>query len=146
MMRYIRAFWTALRMTLRGEKPPANPYISLSQWMERSVILVDAVMKAANSQRQDAAALKTIKVRVDGRDTNAEIVLATVKHHMTIEYPYLLRHTTRNNVNAIHASNLNDVYRISCLIDLPSLQAVTMKQSLTALKAHLETIPPQVSQ
>jgi hypothetical protein len=146
MMRYIRAFWTALQMTLRGDSPAPSPYASLSEWMEQAARLVDAVIKAANSHHLDSAALKIIKARIDGRDTNVEIVLALIKHHMNEEYPYLLRHMTRNNINAIHASNLNDVYRIESLIDLPALQDAAIKQSLTTLKAHLETIPPQISQ
>ncbi len=145
MMRYIRAFWTALQMTLRGDSPPPDPYANLSEWMEQAIRLVGAVIKAANALKLDAAALKTIKVRVDGRDTNVDVILAAINHHMNEEYPYLLRHMTRNNINAIHASNLNDVYRVSSLIDLPALQDAAIQQSLTILKDHLEKIPPQIS-
>lgn len=146
MLRYIRAFWTALRMTLRGDRPPVSPYASLSEWMEQAANLADAVIRAANSRQLDTAALKTIKVRIDGRDTNVEVVLALIKHHMNEEYPYLLRHLTRNNINAIHAGNLNDVYHVTTLIDLPILQDAVIRQALTRLKDHLEAIPPQTSQ
>jgi len=127
-------------MTLRGDSPPNA---SLSEWIEQSARLVDGVIKTANVHRLNIAGLK---VRLDGRDTNVEVVLATIQHHMNEEYPYLLRHTTRNSMNAIHASNLNDVYRVSALIDLAALQDTSLNQSLTRLKAHLENIPPQNSQ
>jgi len=145
MIRYLRAFWIALQMTLRGEAPPDDPNAALSQWIKQGMRLVDAVIKAADSRQLDTAARKTVKVRVDGRDTNVEVVLATLSHHLNEEYPYLLSHVTRNNVNAIHASNLNDVYRVSALIGLPALKDALIQQSLTNLKAHLEKIPPQNS-
>lgn len=126
-------------MTLRGDSPP-RAYADLAQWMEQSARLVDEVTKSANSQGLDTAALK---VRLDGRDTRVEVVLSTIKHHMNEEYPYLLRHVTQHNVSAIHASNLNDVYRVSSLMDLPPLQNAAVSQSLAILKAHLEKIPPQ---
>lgn len=142
-MRYFRAFWTALQITLRGSR---RPDAELWEWVEQASRLVDAVMKVADSQRPDAADLKTVKVRLDGRTTSAEIVLATIRHHMNEEYPYLLRHKTRNHISAIHASNLNDVYRLTGLIDLPVLQDAAIQQLLTNLKTHLEKIPPQSSQ
>jgi hypothetical protein len=143
-MRYIRAFFTALRMTLRGEQPISNPYLNLSEWMSKAVALVDSVIKTMNVR--NAAVLKTTKVRLDGRDTSVEVVLATIKHHMTEEYPYLLQHETRNSINTIHASNVNDVYHVSALLNASALQDAAVQQVLMALKAHLDAIPPQNNQ
>lgn len=140
VFRYFRAFATALRLTLRGETPPPSPYADLEAWMNRSLVLTAAVRHAGTARQVNWS---SVSVRVDGRKSNAETILAAIQHHMQEEYPYLLRNTTRNHVAAIYASNLNDQYRLEVLASAPELQDEAIQQTITTLKTHLAAIPPQ---
>ncbi len=142
MWRYVRAFFIALRMTLRGETvTPAPSHPQFSTWAQEGAQRVAAVYTAAEQERLDSAARQAIKVRVDGRDTSVEVILGTLQHHMTVEYPYLIRHHAPNHLTAIQANNLNDQYRVECLQRAPQLQSGRMQDALAALKAHLDAVP-----
>jgi hypothetical protein len=138
--RAIQAFFTALSMTLRGESlPPVNQ--PLWAWMQQIDNRVDAVYAAAERAQIDQPARQAFLVRADGRDISLETILAAVRHHVTEEYPYLLRHVTSHNLTAIYASNLNDHYRVIQIQSADALVDSALKTAVADLAAHLEAIP-----
>ncbi len=141
-MRYIRAFFTALRMTLRGEKPPTSPHAPLIAWIRQADQLVNDAYQAAESSGITKAHRQKIILRIDSRNMSAETILATVRHHTSTEYPHLLRNMTKYSILAIYASNLNDQYFVSRLKEASELQAPAIKQVVERLSAHLDSIPP----
>lgn len=144
MMRYIRAFFTALAMTLRGEKPRSageRRYPALADWLRGGQAQVAAVYTALDAAGLDAAARQQVAVRVDGRATHADALLGAVRHHLDAEYPHLLRDLTAYSVTGIYATNLNDQYWLDEILkqaDLPPGVA----DALRTLHAHLAGIPP----
>lgn len=141
--RYLRAFFVALRMTLRGEQPPPPRYPTLTAWTQQTVKLVDAVYTVAEQQGIDRARRQTLVLHVDKRDISVETILATIRHHAAQEYPYLLRVDIAHNLTALYASNLNDCYLALRLSELDALQAPPLKTTLDALRNHLEAVPPE---
>lgn len=142
LRRYARAFWGALRMTVRGEKytPPTDNPITV--WMNQYLKLVDIVLHAADQNGIDQAARKQVKLRLDGRQMNLETALLTLKFHASDEYPSLLRQGIGRGVqNTLYATNMNDRYWVSKLIEVPELQKADIQAALSKLDAHLENIP-----
>jgi hypothetical protein len=142
MIRYVRAFMTALRMTMRGEtfKPR---YPTLTNWTTRTVVLVDAALSASNANGLDLAARKALMLHIDRRDVSMESILGTVRHHAAAEYPYLLRRDPGHALLAIRASNLNDSYRIERLCEQTS---GPVRTALEVLGQHLNAIPDEKPQ
>jgi hypothetical protein len=137
--RAIQAFFTALGMTLRGETLPPPVNQPLWEWMRQIENQVDAVYAAAERARIDQPARQAFIVRADGRDISLETILSAVKHHVTEEYPYLLRHVTSHNLTAIYASNMNDHYRVIQAAE--ALVNSALKMAVADLAARLEAIP-----
>jgi hypothetical protein len=140
LTRYIRAFIGALGMTLRGESVPVPKYSALRQWMEQAALLVDEVYSAADIVEMNRDTRQALKLTLDGRSISMETILATIRHHMREEYPYLLRHETQHNLTAIYASNMNDRYWAAKL--LGAVESEVLKQAIGELSAHLDNIPP----
>ena len=143
LRRYLSAFWGALRTTLRGQtySPPAQPS-PLAAWISQYQILVDAVLRAANQNGLDQAARKQVKLRLDGRQMSLETALMTLKFHAAEEYPSLVRSGTGRDVqNTLYATNMNDRYWISRMVEAPVLQQPDVQQALSVLDAHLDTLP-----
>ncbi len=144
MMRYIRAFFKALAMTIRGEKPQTageRRYPPLAAWLQTAQGQVATVYEALDAANMDASARQQIEVKVDGRVTHMDALLGAVRHHLDEEYPYLLRDLTEHTLTGIYASNLNDQYWLAEILanaDLPQ----TVAAPLRSLHAHLEAIPP----
>ena len=136
-MHIFRALFTALKMTLRGEELPDA---DLRAWMQTSAGQVEAVYTAAEQHGLDKTGRESLMFHLDSRDVSLETILAGIRHHVTEEYPHLLRDRTPYSLAAIHAANLDDRYRITQLKEqkLP----VAVKESLATLSAHLEAIPP----
>jgi hexokinase len=142
-MRYIRAFFITLRMMLRGERPAVtSPYPAFDAWVSAGVEQVNAVYAAAEKHQINAAQRAALTLKIDGRNTNVEVMLGTIRHHMVVEYPYVLTHNTRNHLAAIYSNNFNDQYWVEKLQALPALQAADVQAALAALKAHLDALPP----
>ncbi len=132
-------------MTIRGEKiaAPAMPASPLTIWINQYLTLVEAVLLAANLNGIDQAARKQIKLRLDGRDMSLETALLTLKFHATEEYPSLVRQGTegRGVQNTLYATNMNDRYWISRMVENPELQKPDVQAALSALDKHLDSIP-----
>ncbi len=137
--RYIRAFFVALRMTLRGEKPPTPRHTALLKWIDQAAGLLEDLYTLAESAGMRRTEREQLVVRVDGRNTNMEMILNTLKYHLHEEYVDLLRHESRHILTAIYASNINDHYRLLRLAE--QLAESPLLTHLSRLAAHLETIP-----
>jgi hypothetical protein len=144
LRRYLRAFWGALRMTVRGEvyTPVPTPESPLTVWINQYSALVDVVLQAANQNGVDQATRKQVKVRLDGRPMSLETALMTLKFHAAEEYPSLVRQGTGRGVqNTLYATNMNDRYWISRMVEAPELQTPDVQKALATLDAHLDMIP-----
>jgi hypothetical protein len=136
-MRYLKAFFTTLRMVSRGEQPR---YTTLQSWVDETAKLVDEVIKIADQYGLSKEERKKIVLRLDGRSVNMETILSTVRYHATQEYPHLLLHKSKHILTAIYATNLDDRYRLSSLQNVVELTFV--KEAITRLSTHLDAIPP----
>ena len=134
-MRYIRAFFTALTLTLKGEIPEPDP---LQVWMEQGRVHLKKVTTASNAHSLDPSA---VIVRIDRRDISMKTILDAVQFHLTDEYPQVLQHFGMEGINVIYASNLDDHYRLVRLADTPELQDTPVQQAVNALSDHLEAVP-----
>lgn len=141
-LRYIRAFFTALGMTLRGEKPPEPRHPTFVSWTREMVIKVDMVKAALEKAGIDATARKAITLKLDGRTLDLETIVGTLHYHAAQEYPSLLRSGARHSLMAVQATGINDLYWLQRLLEEPKLQQPAVQTALQNLAAHLEAIPP----
>jgi hypothetical protein len=140
--RYLDAFFTALRMTIRGEKPQPPPrHAGLDAWLREGLRLVDAVYYTADSAGLRRERRREISLRIDGRAMPLETVLATLRFHLGQEYPSLLREPGQHNLTAIRAGCLNDRYWVSKIQAEASLQQGGIPAALGQLATHLEAFP-----
>jgi hypothetical protein len=137
-MRYVQAFWKALLMTARGQKPPPPAYPDLTTWAEQTVALLDELDAAfARSQVQP----DQITVRLDGRDMSAQKALSVVRFHAAEEIRSLAKVYGHYNLLAIQATNINDRYWVSRLAEQPALSDAPIQGIFQRLIAHLDAIP-----
>lgn len=141
-MRYIRAFWIALMMTLRGEKVEI-PFARLREWIDQSTKRLDEAVKVADQSGFGKRERKQLVLKLDGRDTTMQTVLDAINHHLTEEYLYLLNNITDHSITAIYASNMNDQYFIMRLRDEPTIQQNSaLHNAIANLSQQLNSIPP----
>lgn len=141
--RYIRAFFRALTLTLRGQKPPTleaeERFAGLLQWSREALTSVDAVHAAIHRQGVDARA---VIQHIEGRDVSLEHALSVVRYHLTREYPHLIRSGTTHTKTAIHALNFNDQFLIHRMSEHEGLPAPVRE----ALKALYEQLSEKVKE
>ncbi len=142
-MRYVRAFFVTLNLMRRGVKPAPVRHAALFAWMNETRVLADQALGAADAAGLGSEQRKTLKVRVDGRAVSMESVLAGVRYHAAEEFPYLMSHETEHSLTAIRATNLNDVYALGRIAELP--ESAPIQSPLNTLKTHLEQIPESVN-
>lgn len=142
MLRYIRAFVIALKMTLTGEKTPPVPYPNLQSWMREGQAKVGAVYQAAKQAGLDHTRLDGITLAIDKRPISLETVVGAVRFHLQDEYPALIRMNDEHTLTTIYALNLDDQHRMQQVIDHDMLPASPLLASLKALHEHLNNIPP----
>ncbi len=143
-MQYLRAFFEAMRLTLRGEtivSPAEREFPALFGWIKAGQKHLSVIDDQLEQHPTEAANWQQIKIHVDGRDMTLKTVLDGVRYHLTQEYPYLLENFTDHSLTALYASNLNDQYWVQSLAQLDNLPT-TLNQPLTNLSAHLRAIPP----
>jgi hypothetical protein len=122
-MRYVRAFFTALRMTLRGETYTPAPPSPLLAWIDEAARVLNVCLAAADQQGFDQAAREGLTLVIDRRTISAQTILMGVRYHLTKEYAYL---------------NLNDQYALERLSQheaLPPRLKTPLEQLITTLKA-----------
>jgi hypothetical protein len=144
MWRYVRAFFKALAMTIRGEKPlsPAERlYPRLFDWLREGQQRVEAVYTAADGAGLGLAQRNALQVTIDGRQHSLETLLGGVRYHLAQEYPYMLQNLTEHTLTGIYASNLNDQYWVTTLATAEGVPS-SVQQALNALAQHLSAIPP----
>ena len=137
MWRYIRAFFIALRMTLRGEVPQPAP---LDVWMAQATTRLETLRKVMADHALDPA---DITLRIDRRDITMRTILDTLQFHLEEEYPQTLKVFPADGPNAIYASNMDDHYRLTRLESAPELADTPAQKAVAALCAHLEAVPRQ---
>lgn len=139
LQRYARAFWIALKYTLRGEKPPLlrvrDQYPVITAWVDETVRLVDTIERVTTEAGVDR---KAVSVRVDRRDVSMETILATVKFHAKREYPSLMVNANEHSPLTVHATNHNDRYLV---LQLSNAVQPPLKAAVEALAEHLAMIP-----
>lgn len=140
LLRYVRAGYRALLMTLRGEKPVPVRHPELHQWSEKTVAIIDLALASGNAGGLDQTARRRLEMQIDKRDMNVEILLQTLRHHAAVEYPYLLKNFTHYSIMTVQATNLNDQYLVLKLLDVESLPA-EMRNHLQKLRDHLAALP-----
>jgi hypothetical protein len=107
---------------------------------------VDAVSRATDALGLDKAARQQLTLRLDGRVRNVEFVLATIRFHAAQEYPSLFENgLSSRHLNAVYATNMNDQYWVSRLLEMDALQAPPLRAALDQLRLHLESVPPPAS-
>lgn len=90
----------------------------------------------------DQSARKAFVLRLDHRDVSMDLILETVAHHMTLEYPMLLRAQVDHNETALYAMNMDDQYRVGQLAASALPPRIT--EAIEALSQHLAQIPPSI--
>lgn len=138
--RYIRAFITALRMTIRGQQPPGMRHPELYAWMKQLTALVDSLDTAITQAGLDK---KTVTVRLDGRSLTLDRVLQIFHYHAAQEFPSLLNTSggRRFNIGAIHATNMNNRFWLTLLREDANLQHPAVQAALNSVTEHLDSIP-----
>lgn len=142
-MRYIRAFFRALILTLRGQKPPSleaeERHASLLEWCRETLARLDAASAVIDSNGANA---QSVTMHIEGRDVSLKHTLDVLRYHTTREYPHLIRSGDRHTVIAIQALNVNDRFLIMRLSEYEGLP-VPLKTALDSLAEHLTNIPQQ---
>ena len=138
MIRFARAFFQALRLTLRGEAPRPAHFRPLEGWIATGLSLETNVRAAAQAERLDLAALQ---LKLDGRPTSLESSLAMLRHSLVNEYPRLMRLDDPYSMMVVQSSNLNDQYRVSQFLAAEALRSPALRRALAALAAHLSHLP-----
>jgi hypothetical protein len=141
--RYVRALWKTLLIMLRGEKIAPAPLHQprLHEWMRAALRHIDGVRSALDRAGMTMEQRKAFVLHIDKRDVALETVLQGIRHHMTIEYPYMLKNYTRYSVMTINASNMNDQYMALRFADAEALPE-GVRAAWGALRDHLAAIPP----
>jgi len=137
MLRYIRAFFIALKMTLTGEKPAPVLYPNLQRWMRDGMEKVSAVYQAANQ-----AGLEKITLEIDKRQITLGTIIGAVRYHLQDEYVALIRLNDEHTLTTIYAVNLDDQYRMQQVLDHAVPESSPLYPGLKALHEHLRNIPP----
>ena len=140
-MRYLRAFFTALSLTLQGKsiESPISRYPNLQAWVIEGQRLIKVAYAAAEAEGMNQASRKALQLRLDGRSWSMELVLSSVQFHMLTEYPSLLKSYTEHTLTTFYALNLDDQYRVAQLAtqDLP----LPVQTAVQTLASHLQNIP-----
>lgn len=134
MMRWLNTLFRALKMTAQG-RTPDTPAFRLAVWCAETVRLVDATYTAADAAGVPEAARRAQIIPVEGRRTNLQTILATIRFHAAEEYPALLRDPQVTALAAIQATNANDLFLTRKITEIMILSEI--KASFTVLQNHL---------
>ena len=138
MIKFLRAFWQALRLTLRGETLTPTHFHPLEIWIEAGLGKLTAVFETAEA---DAVDLDALQLRIDGRMTSLERTLQMARHNLVNEYPRLIRLDDPYSMMVVQSSNMNDQYRVSQFLAADVIQSEALKRALADLDTHLLTLP-----
>lgn len=140
-MRYIRAFFKALALTLQGKTiEPLVRYPKLQDWIQHGTDLTDIVFKTCEQHGLDESARENIVLQLDGREWSMELILSSLRYHLTMEYPSLLEARVEHNVTTLYALNFDDQYRVIQLAEVDNLHK-EVRNVIRTLAEHLQNIP-----
>lgn len=141
-MRYIRTFFKALQLTLRGETvdTPASRYPNLQAWLTISENKLQSLYDEAEKNGLDESARKQIILKLDGRPWSMELILATVKFHLETEYPSLMNSVIEHNLTTLYALHFDDKYRVTQLAQSEHLPD-SIRGKMTDFAEHFQAIP-----
>ena len=142
MRRYIRAFFTALWMTLHGEAVPESQYPEVHEWVKQGQKLLNEVYATAEKTGFNETKRKSISLKLDGRKMSMDLILAGAKHNLMLEYPQLLELNSTYLPVTIQSMNFNDQYRITQLLTLSELLQGELRAKINEFNEHLYQIPP----
>jgi hypothetical protein len=142
LKRYTQAFVKALKMTLAGNaiQPVATRYPNLTKWVSEGLQLAENTLTIADKYSMDETARQQMILKLDGRNMSMDVILRTVKHNLSLEYPMLLEATIKHNLTTLYAINMNDQYRVSRLAEVVHL-APEVQAAVEQLSTHLQNIP-----
>lgn len=148
IVKYGQAFFIALGYTLRGEKPAAlaakeerqAAAVPLLTWCMAGVRLADEAVAAADRAGLDEAARKAFVLRLEGRDLSLATAIATVRFHVSQEFPNLLRSDESYARLAIQATTVNDQFMITRFAESDNCPD-GLKTALQVVLRHLEAPP-----
>ena len=138
MIRFARAVFQALRMTLRGETLTPAHYRPLEAWIAAGLTKLERAEKVAAAELVD---LSVLWLKLDGRPTSLETTLKMLRHNLTEEYPRLIRLDDPHSMTVVQSSNLNDQYRIAQFAAADAVSSPALRRALTDLDAHLQDLP-----
>lgn len=142
-MHYIRTFFKALQLTLRGEaiQPPKTPYPKLQNWLTIAQERLNTVYDVAEKSNLDEATRKAIVLQLDGRSWSMDLILSSVKFHLETEYPSLMNSTIEHNLTTLYALHFDDKYRVSQLAQSEQVPEL-IRPAIQNFAAHFLNIPP----
>lgn len=141
MLRLIRNFFKAIRMTLQGESLTPSHYVPLENWIDEGLDKLDHVIAVADTSGLRSFQREEIELKLDGRMTSMERILQMVRHNLKNEYPRLMRYDDNYSMMVVQSSNFNDQYRVSQLAQCDDIQSGEVKQALQILTDHLLNLP-----
>lgn len=141
MMRFARAFFKALSMTLRGETLTPPHYRPLEAWIREGSHKVTHVVSLADAERIDQQAREALQLKLDGRLTSLEQTLQMARHNLNEEYPRLIRLDDPYSMVVVQSSNMNDQYRVGAFAAADLIRSADLRRALAELDAHLQALP-----
>ncbi len=142
MIRFLRALWRALLMTLRGETLTPPHFQPLETWIAESLKRLHQVYTVAEAQHFDLARRENLQLKLDGHPTSLEQTLQMLRHNLVNEYPRLIRLDDPHSMLVIQSSNLNDQYRLGQFLATGAITSPALHKALAHLKAHISQLPP----
>ena len=136
MMRFLRAFIQALRLTLRGEDITPAHYRPLQAWIAEGLRLLTA-LEAARGECD----LEALTLKLDGRQTSLARSIAMIRHNLVNEYPRLMRLDDPFSMMVVQSSNFNDQYRLGEFLAAELSVSADLRRALAALNEHLQGLP-----
>ena len=134
MIRWLNSLFRALKMTVQG-RTPDTPAYRLSVWCAETVRLVDMAFSTADAAGLPEPARRAQILTIEGRHTNLQTILATIRFHAAEEYPALLRDPQVTALAAIQATNMNDLFLTRKITEIMLLSEI--KASFIVLQNHL---------
>lgn len=141
-MHYIRTFFKAIQLTIKGEtvSPPQERYPNLQVWLDVSREKLEAVYVVAEQNGLDSEARKEIVLQLDGRPWTMDLILSSIQFHLETEFPSLMRSIIEHNLTTLYALHFDDKYRIGKLAESDELPA-SMRSVMRDFVQHFDNIP-----
>lgn len=144
LSRYIRAFFKALELTLKGEalQPADKRHPQLHEWIQQGQRQIQNVFLVADKNGFNSDQRKQTTVTIDHRPMSMDVILRAVQHNLELEYPMLMDAHIEGDILTIYAINMNDQYRVSRLVDLEEINNTALAPAIKHLHQHLMNVPP----